>query len=144
MIENVRLTIGSQILEIDRTRTEDYVLDTVNFGDRDVQFLLRKLKNSPSFDFTSLYKRISVLEITGWVVCDERVPGSLAQRKTRLNNLIIPNTVITLQCSNENGIAPNPMLFGMCRLTESIRYGTTESDNNEAFCKFLIAGVYRQ
>jgi len=136
MIENVKLYDAGQQFEFDRSQTKDYVLNTVNMGERDTTYSLRRRKGFPAWERDVWYKRMSVIEITGWVIENDREPLSLVKRKVRLNHFVTPNQYMNALCDNGT-----PLLF---LVTESIRYGITESDNNGAFCKFQISGVYRQ
>ena len=133
MIENVKITGHNQILEMDRTKTPDYVLDTVDFGERDTQYSLVNTIGLIGLERDIWFKRLSAVVITGWVIRNDRDVTSLQRCKRRLNHFVIPNRQYTIQCDSADII--------QFLATESIRYGTSESDNNEAFCKFQITGV---
>ena len=135
MIENVKIIGLKTTLEMDRTKTKDYVLDTVNFGERDTQFSLIKTLGLVGLERDIWYKRLSVVEITGWAIQDDHDSESLYRRKRRLNHFVVPNRKYTM-------IYEGKTLQFIA--TESVRYGTTHNDNNEAFCHFKIAGLYRQ
>ena len=135
MIENVKITGLTTTLEIDRTKTKDYVLDTVNIGNRDTQHSLINTIDLVGLERDIWYKRLSVVEITGWAIRDDRAPESLYRRKRRLNHFIVPNRQYTMVYEGKT------LQF---IATESIRYGTTIQDNNESFCHFKITGLYRQ
>ena len=136
MIENVKLTDGRQTLEIDRTKTENYVLDTVNIGDRDTSYSTVRAHDIIGLEWDIWHKRLTVLEIVGWVVADERDAESMERRKMRLNRFVIPQSQFNLLIDGEKTID--------FIATESIRYGKTHTENNSAFCKFQITGLYRQ
>jgi hypothetical protein len=136
MIENVKLTGRNQTIEIDRTKTENYVLDTVNLGDKDTSYSLVNTIGLVGVERDIWYKKLSNIEITGWVVADHRDTESMERRKMRLNHFVIPKTQINMVYDGTNEID--------FIITESIRYGKTDKDNNEAFCKFQITGLYRR
>ena len=82
------------------------------------------------------YKRLTSIEIVGYVIADHRDAESMERRKMRLNHFVAPERKITAVLDN-----------GKCIdfiMTESVRYGATHTENNEAFCKFMITGLYRQ
>jgi len=84
---------------------------------------------------------MSTATITGWVLNDDWNDTLLAQRKMELNRLIEPNKRMIVEAGNVNR---NVQASCEILLTQSIRYGTNEKENNDEFCKFLITGVYRQ
>ena len=135
MIENVKIIGQRQTLEIDRTKTTDYVLDTVNIGDRNTQYSLIDTLDLVGLERDIWYKRLSAIEITGWVIQDEKDHDSLPRRKRRLNHFVVPNRGYTIEYEDKT--------FQFIA-TESIRYGKTTKDNNEAFCHFKITGLYRR
>ena len=136
MIENVKIIGLRTTLEMDRTKTENYVLNTVSVGDRGTQFSLLNTLDLIGLERDIWYKRLSVLEITGWAIRDDRDPESLYRRKRRLNHFVIPGAPFTMIADNGK-----PLEF---TATESVRYGAAKSENNEAFCLFKITGLYRQ
>jgi hypothetical protein len=136
MIENVKLTRGNQTIEIDRVTTEDYVLDTVNFGEKDTNYTILNTLDIVGVERDIWYKKLSVIEITGWVVVDDRNYMSMARRKMRLNRFVIPKAEMKVVCDGSKEID--------FLVTESIRYGKTHTENNEALCRFMISGLYRK
>jgi hypothetical protein len=135
MIENVKLTFGKQTLELDRVKTQNYVLDLVNLGDKDTNYTLVNSLDVIGVEMDIWYKKLSVVEITGWVLADDKDAESMERRKMRLNELIVPKRQITMLSDDSEQIDFN--------ITESIRYGTSTAENNEVFCKFKITGLYR-
>jgi hypothetical protein len=136
MIENVKLTDREQTIEIGRTKTKDYVLDLVNLGDKDTSYSILNTLGIIGVERDIWYKKLSIIEITGWVVADDRDSELMARRKMRLNRFVIPNEYLHLVYDNTKKID--------FLVTESIRYGKTHNENNEAFCKFQITGIYRR
>ena len=136
MIENIKLTGKNQTIEIDRTKTKNYVLDTVNFGEKDTAYSLVQTIGLVGVERDIWYKKLSAIEITGWVVADDRDAESMQRRKMRLNRFVIPKIEMNVVCDDGSEID--------FIVTESIRYAKSYNDNNEAFCKFQITGLYRR
>jgi len=136
MIENIKLIGKNQTIEIDRSKTENYVLGTVNFGEKDTSYSLVNTLDIVGVERDIWYKRLSNIEIVGWVVADHRDKESMELRKMRLNHFVVPKTQIKMVYDGNDDID--------FVITESIRYGKSHADNNEAFCKFQITGLYRR
>ncbi|MDR0326690.1 MAG: hypothetical protein LBI05_00175 [Planctomycetaceae bacterium] len=136
MIENVKLTGRNQTIEIDRTKTTNYVLETVNLGEKDTAYSTIRTNEIIGLERDIWYKQISNIEIVGWVIADSRDAESMERRKMRFNHFVIPNTQLKMVYDGINKID----IF----VTESIRYGKSHAENNDAFCKFQITGVYRR
>ena len=135
MIENVKLTGRNQMIEIDRIKTKNYVLDTVNLGEKNTAYSLVNTIGLIGVERDIWYKKLSDIEITGWVIADDRDAESMERRKMRLNHFVIPTTQLHMVYDGINTID--------FIVTESIRYAKAYQDNNEAFCKFQITGLYR-
>ena len=144
MIENVKLTDGKQTLEIDREKTKDYVLDTVNPGDRDTSYSTIRTHDIIGLEWDIWHKRLTNIEIVGYVVADDRDTESMELRKMRLNSFVVPQTEFNALLDGENDLTGTPGQSINFIATESIRYGKTHTENNEAFCKFQVTGLYRQ
>ena len=136
MIENVKLIGKNQTIELDRTKTQNYVLDTVNVGDRDTGFSTVRTHDYIGLERDIWYKRLTSIEIVGYVIADHRDAESMERRKMRLNHFVVPERKITAVLDDGNEID--------FVITESVRYGATHTENNDAFCKFMITGLYRQ
>jgi hypothetical protein len=134
MIENVKIIGANQTIEIDRTKTVNYVLDTVFLGNKDTNYTLINTIDLLGVERDVWYKKLCDVEINGWAIEDYKDKESMTRRKVRLNRFIIPKTQMTLICDDGT-----PLPFWV---TQSVRYGTTEQDNNSAFCKFQIVGLY--
>jgi len=136
MIENIKLIGKNQTIEIDRTRTQNYVLDTVNVGDRDTGFSTIRTHDIIGLERDIWYKRLTKVQIVGYVIADHRDAESMERRKMRLNHFVVPATELTVVMDCVKNIK--------FVVTESVRYGATHTENNDAFCKFMITGIYRQ
>ena len=166
MIENVKITGLTTTLEIDRTKTNDYVLDTVNIGNRDTQYSLINTIDLVGLERDIWYKRLSVVEITGWAIRDDRDPESLYRRKRRLNHFIVPNRQYTMVYEGktlqfiatesietksralENFLmvqSETDIIYNYYHLTflptAEVKWAIIEQDNNEFWRKFHITGV---
>jgi len=143
MIENVKLTSGNHTIEIDREKTVNYVLDTVNLGERDTSYSIVHTLDLVGVERDIWYKRLSVVEIVGYVIADDWDAESMVRRKIRLNHFVRPKMQIEMvyQKSEDRGQGAEKIDF---IATESVRYGKTHTENNEAFCKFQITGLYRR
>jgi hypothetical protein len=146
MWDNVRLTVIDETVDesellIDRTATVDYVLDIVDFGVQDTKYSLVNKKDIIGLEKDVWYKSLSVATITGWAVNDDRAGFMLSERKMFLNRFVVPKRKLLVEAVN-----PVRRMKSRCEifLTQSIRYGTNENENNDAFCRFMITGVYRQ
>ena len=136
MIENIKLTSGIHSIEIDREKTQNYVLGTVNLGERDTSYSLVNTLDLVGVERDIWYKRLSLVEIVGWVVADDQDAEAMMRRKMRLNHFIVPKRQLTAILDGKEEID--------FIVTESIRYGKTHAENNDAFCKFQITGLYRR
>jgi hypothetical protein len=143
MIENIKLIGRRQTIEIDREKTQNYVLDTVDLGERDTSYTLVNTLDIVGVERDIWYKRLSNIEITGYVIADERDAESMERRKIRLNNFVVPKTELKAIYQESGNRSQKTEVIDFI-VTESIRYGKTHTENNEAFCKFQITGLYRK
>ena len=136
MIENIKLTDFIQTIEIDQTKTQNYVLGTVDFGEKDTQYSLINTLDIVGVERDIWYKRLSDIVIIGYVIADRWDAESMERRKMLLNRFVVPKRRYRMEY--DDGKAVDFIV------TESIRYGSSHTENNDAFCKFLITGLYRR
>ena len=140
MIENIKLIGENTTIEMDRTKTDDFVLDIVDIGSDDTNYKLVNSIDVVGVEMDIWYHTISTITITGFVLNGGKGENSLARRKMLLNRFVVPNRKIKFVSKNEITQKLTELEF---IVSQSVRYGTTEQTNNEEFCGFMITGKHR-
>lgn len=132
MVEDIvlqNITTNDKI-EMSMTTTPDYVLENVDWGAIESTHHSYKYVNQFGVYVTGTSLETRTVTITGWVIADDDVV--MTNRKRKLNRFINPQQAIDLFYKKYMiRFLPNT----------SIKYSTTNAENNEVICKFKIEGL---
>lgn len=132
MVERIILkkVKNSEELILDVMSTPDYVLKSVDWGTIKSTHRSYKYVNQVGITISGTSLETRPISIEGWIVASN--PASMSLLKKKLNNFINPQDAIDLQYSDY-----------MIRFLpdETVKYAVDESENNDAFCKFIITGI---
>ena len=132
MVEDIMLQniTTSDEIEMSMTATPDYVLENVDWGAIESTHHSYKYINQNGVYVTGTALGTRTVTITGWVIADNDTV--MTDRKRKLNKFINPQQEIKLFYKSYTiSFLPNT----------TIKYSTTNADNNEVICKFKIEGL---
>ena len=117
-------------LVLDMVSTPDYILKSVDWGSIPGTHHSYRYVNQVCESITNTSLEPRPITIEGWIVAmNEKHMTSL---KRKLNSFVNPQEVITL-------------FYGYYKIDfvpdETVKYPSTEDENNEIFCKFQIDGT---
>lgn len=132
MVERIVLkkVKNSEELILDMVSTPEYVLKSVDWGTIQGTHHQYKYVNQVGVTVTGTTLATRPISIEGWIVAASSARMNVLKRK--LNSFINPQDAIDLYY-DEYMIRFIP--------DETIKYATNESENNDAFCKFVITGT---
>ncbi|MBQ0112205.1 MAG: phage tail family protein, partial [Bacteroidales bacterium] len=117
------------VLTLDMVSTNDYILNSVDWGQVTSTHHSYKYVNQIGVYVTGTSLETRNVEINGWVVAENE--AQMTQRKQVLNRFFNPQQAIDLMYSVYTlRFLPNT----------SVRYSATVAENNEVVCKFKIEG----
>ena len=121
----------SEILEMDKLNTEDFVLDYVDWGQASVDQYTQKHINQIGVTIIKVSYKSRNIEISGFVIANTE--EEMTERKKYLNGFVNPqNEYYAIYKDYQIMFMP----------TMSVRYtNTEETNNNEVICRFKITGV---
>lgn len=131
MVEGIKLqNIQTRaILTLDMVSTNDYILNSVDWGQVTSTHHSYKYVNQIGVYVTGTSLETRNVEINGWVIAENE--AQMTQRKQVLNRFFNPQQAIDLMYSVYTlRFLPNT----------SVRYSATVAENNEVVCKFKIEG----
>lgn len=131
MVEGIKLqnVQTRAILTLDMVSTNDYILNSVDWGQVTSTHHSYKYVNQIGVYVTGTSLETRNVEINGWVVAENE--AQMTQRKQVLNRFFNPQQAIDLMYSVYTlRFLPNT----------SVRYSATVAENNEVVCKFKIEG----
>lgn len=131
MVEGIKLqnVQTRAILTLDMVSTNDYILNSVDWGQVTSTHHSYKYVNQIGVYVTGTSLETRNVEINGWVIAENEV--QMTQRKQVLNRFFNPQQAIDLMYSVYTlRFLPNT----------SVRYSATVAENNEVVCKFKIEG----
>lgn len=131
MVEGVKLqnVETRAILTLDMVSTQDFVLNSVDWGTVESTHHSYKYVNQIGVYVTGTSLETRAVTIMGWVIADTE--RQMTQRKAILNRFFNPQQAVDLFYKNyELRFLPS----------YSVRYSTTIAENNEIVCKFKIEG----
>ena len=131
MVESITLqnVQTRAVLALDMLTTEDFILDSVDWGVVESQHHSYKYVNQIGVVVTGTSLETRNVEIYGWVVADTE--SLMTVRKSILNRFVNPQQPIDLFYKT----------YVLRFLpTSSIKYSATVAENNEVMCKFKIEG----
>lgn len=132
MVERIvlRKVKNSQELVLDMVSTPEYILKSVDWGTIKGEHHSYKYVNQVGVTITGTALATRPISIEGWIVATS--PKRMDLLKRQLNSFVNPQDAIDLYY-NEYTIRFIP--------DETVKYATSESENNDAFCKFIITGI---
>lgn len=132
MKEEIILTnkTTNNVLMLSRLMTDDYVLDSVDWGSVPTSHLTHKYPNQVGSDILSSVLDSRQVTIIGWVIAT--TDELMSELKRSLNAFVNPLQDMELVY---NGYLLN------IRPSTSVRYATTERENNRVVCKFQITAL---
>lgn len=144
MWDNLTVSVGGTLLNVDRTTTPDYILNVVDFGNTISSFDTLVNYDKQIHEMGVAYNVLNVATITGWIVANNDTGRQddvvMSARKMKLNSLFVPTTIAKIVATNrDRRVSISCDLI----LLQSIRYGESEQNNNECFCSFMFKGSYR-
>lgn len=131
MVEGIKLqnVQTRAILTLDMVSTNDYILNSVDWGQVTSTHHSYKYVNQIGVYVTGTSLETRNVEINGWVIAENE--AQMTQRKQVLNRFFNPQQAIDLMYSVYTlRFLPNT----------SVRYSATVAENNEVVCKFKIEG----
>ena len=131
MVEGIKLqnVETKAILTLDMVSTQDFILNSVDWGTVESTHHSYKYVNQIGVYVTGTSLETRDITIMGWVIADTE--RQMTQRKAMLNRFFNPQQAIDLFYKNyELRFLPN----------SSVQYSITLSENNEVICKFKIEG----
>ncbi|MDD4533358.1 MAG: phage tail family protein [Prevotella sp.] len=131
MVEGVKLqnVETRAILTLDMVSTQDFVLNSVDWGTVESTHHSYKYVNQIGVYVTGTSLGTRAVTIMGWVIADTE--RQMTQRKAMLNRFFNPQQAVDLFYKNyELRFLPN----------SSVQYSITLPENNEVICKFKIEG----
>lgn len=131
MIEGIKLqnVETRAILALDMISTQDFILNSVDWGVVESTHHSYKYVNQIGVYVTGTSLETRMVTIMGWIIADTEM--QMTQRKLILNRFFNPQQAIDLfYQSYQLRFLPN----------SSVRYSTTIAENNEVICKFKIEG----
>ena len=132
MVQDIELVndVTNAKLPLSTTKTDYYILDSVDWGV--IQATHYDYKYIGQYGVTYVGHTVGVrdIEIKGWIIA--RTEKEMTQRKKALNKFFNPLNLLKLNYSSY-------VLEFYCQT--SIKYGSTESENNEVICHWAIDGV---
>lgn len=131
MVEGIKLqnVQTRAILTLDMVSTNDYILNSVDWGQVTSTHHSYKYVNQIGVYVTGTSLETRNVEINGWVIAENE--AQMTQRKQVLNRFFNPQQAIDLMYSVYTlRFLPNI----------SVRYSATVAENNEVVCKFKIEG----
>lgn len=128
MVDRVTLknTSIDTSLSIDST-SRTYVLESIDWGAIQSSRRTYKFINQIGVYVTGVTLESRDISIVGWVVADTET--DMKRRKQFLNKFVNPLNLLKLYYENY-------VIDAVCDTT--IQYGTTQAENNEVVCKFMI------
>ena len=132
MVERIVLkkVKNSQELILDMVSTPEYVLKSVDWGTIKGTHHTYRYVNQVGVTVTGTSLATRPVSIEGWIVASS--PIHMDALKKKLNNFVNPQDAIDLYY-DEYMIRFIP--------DETVKYASDESENNDAFCKFIITGT---
>ena len=131
LVEGVKLqnVETRAILTLDMVSTDDYILDSVDWGQVESTRHSYKYVNQIGVYVTGTSLETRNVKIQGWVIAEDST--QMSQRKRVLNRFFNPQQAVDLFYQDYVlRFLPNT----------SIQYSTTIADNNEVVCKFKVEG----
>lgn len=132
MVERIVLkkVKNSEELVLDMVSTPEYILKSVDWGTIRGEHRSYKYINQVGVTITGTSLATRPVSIEGWVVATSKMQMSVLKKK--LNSFVNPQDAIDLYYGEY-----------MIRFIpdETVKYATEESENNDAFCKFIIVGT---
>lgn len=132
MVERIVLkkVKNSEELVLDMVSTPEYVLKSVDWGTIKGTHHTYKYVNQVGVTVSGTSLETRPIQIEGWVVAENQL--RMDTLKNRLNSFVNPQDAIDLYYDKY-----------MIRFIpdETIKYATSSSENNDAFCKFSISGT---
>ena len=132
MVERIILkkVKNSEELILDMVSTPDYVLKLVDWGTIKSTHHTYKYVNQVGATISGTSLETRPITIEGWIVANDE--NRMTTLKNKLNSFINPQDAIDLYYSKY-----------MIRFIpeETIKYANDYSENNDAFCKFVITGI---
>lgn len=132
MVERIILkkVKNSEELILDMVSTPDYVLKLVDWGTIKSTHHTYKYVNQVGATISGTSLETRPITIEGWIVANDE--NRMTTLKNKLNSFINPQDAIDLYYSKY-----------MIRFIpeETVKYANDYSENNDAFCKFIITGI---
>ena len=132
MVERIVLkkVKNSEELILDMMSTPEYVLKSVDWGTIQGTHHTYKYVNQIGVTVSGTSLETRPISIEGWIVATS--PERMSTLKKKLNSFVNPQDAIDLYYNNY-----------MIRFIpdETVKYAADESENNGAFCKFMINGT---
>lgn len=131
MVEGVKLqnVETRAILTLDMVSTDDYILESVDWGQIESTHHSYKYVNQIGIHVTGTSLETRNVTIQGWVIAENS--AQMSQRKQILNRFFNPQQAVDLFYQNYVlRFLPNT----------SVKYSATVVDNNEVVCKFKVEG----
>ena len=132
MVERIVLkkVKNSEELILDMMSTPEYVLKSVDWGTVQGTHRTYKYVNQIGVTVSGTSLETRPISIEGWIVATS--PERMSTLKKKLNSFVNPQDAIDLYY-NDYMIRFIP--------DETVKYAADESENNGAFCKFMINGT---
>lgn len=132
MVEDIVLknTVTGVQFEISKTKTQDYILDKVDWGVIQGTHHSYKYVNQIGESVTGTTLGTREIEIVGWIIADSE--ALMTKRKSVLNKFVNPQQTVEL------GYKDYILEF---KPNGSVQYSATVAENNEVMCKFKISGL---
>lgn len=132
MVEDIVLknTVTGVQFEISKTKTQDYILDKVDWGVIQGTHHSYKYVNQIGESVTGTTLGTREVEIVGWIIADSE--ALMTKRKSVLNKFVNPQQTVEL------GYKDYILEF---KPNGSVQYSATIAENNEVMCKFKISGL---
>jgi len=132
MVERIILkkVKNSEELILDMVSTPEYILKSVDWGTIKSTHHTYKYVNQVGVTVSGTSLETRPITIEGWIVANNKARMTILKKK--LNSFINPQEAIDLYYSDY-----------MIRFIpdETVKYANTQSENNDAFCKFVITGT---
>lgn len=132
MVERIVLKKVKNLQELilDMVSTPEYILKSVDWGTITGTHHQYKYVNQVGVTITGTSLATRPITIEGWIVATS--PERMSMLKRNLNSFVNPQDAIDLYYEDYViRFIPD----------ETVKYATSESENNDTFCKFIIAGT---
>lgn len=132
MVENIMLinTVTKKTINMDKETTEDYILDTVEWGPVESNRNSYKYVGQIGVSVTNVSLETRSVTISGWIYAESDL--QMTNRKADINAFFNPQEAIEMRYSK----------YSLRFIPDTtVRYSAAYKENNEIICKFKIDGL---